>query len=141
MTNSLSNIKLDDFIDGIFNKSISEFMGTDFIQTRPALNITETADGYAVELAAPGLDKSDFNISIDKNILQIGVDKSEESKTEGDDFKRREFNYFNFQRRIKISDKADTSKISASYNNGILKIDIAKKDMEIDSGIQTIEIQ
>ena len=140
MTNSLSNIKLDDFIDGLFNKSISDFMGSDFIQTRPSLNVIEKEDAFLVELAAPGLDKSDFKISIDKNILSIAVDKSEAHESENDHFKRREYNYYQFNRRISISDKADVAKIKASYDQGILKIHIAKKDMEIDTGIQTIEI-
>lgn len=141
MTNSISNIKIDDFIDGLFNKSISEFMGSDFIQTRPSLNVIEKEDQYAVELAAPGLEKSDFKISIDKNVLSIDVDKSEEHESVNENFKRREYNYFKFNRKITISDKADLSKIKASYDQGILTIGIAKKDMEVDSGIQTIEIE
>ena len=141
MTNSISNIKIDDFIDGLFNKSISEFMGSDFIQTRPSLNVIEKEDQYVVELAAPGLEKSDFKISIDKNVLSIDVDKSEEHESVNENFKRREYNYFKFNRKITISDKADLSKIKASYDQGILTIGIAKKDMEVDSGIQTIEIE
>jgi len=141
MTNSISNIKIDDFIDGLFNKSISEFMGSDFIQTRPSLNVIEKEDQYVVELAAPGLEKSDFKISIDKNVLSIDVDKSEEHESVNENFKRREYNYFKFNRKITISDKGDLSKIKASYDQGILTIGIAKKDMEVDSGIQTIEIE
>jgi HSP20 family protein len=141
MTNSISNIKIDDFIDGLFNKSISEFMGSDFIQTRPSLNVIEKEDRYAVELAAPGLEKSDFKISIDKNVLSIDVDKSEEHESKNDSFKRREYNYFKFSRKITISNKADLGKIKASYDQGILKIDIAKKEMDVDSGIKTIEIE
>ena len=141
MTNSISNIKLDDFIDGLFNKSISEFMGSDFIQTRPSLNVIEKEDAYLVELAAPGLEKSDFKISIEKNILSVDVDKTEEHESENENFKRREYNYYKFSRRISISDKADASKIKASYDQGILRVDIAKKEKEIDKGIQTIEIE
>jgi HSP20 family protein len=141
MTNSLSNIKLDDFIDGLFNKSISDFMGSDFIQTRPSLNVIENEDSFAIELAAPGLEKTDFKISIDKNVLSINVDKSEEHTSDNANFKRREYNYLKFSRRISVSDKADLSKIKASYNQGILKIDIAKKDLEVDTGTQTIEIE
>ena len=141
MTNSLSNIKLDDFIDGLFNKSISDFMGSDFIQTRPSLNVIENEDSFAIELAAPGFEKTDFKISIDNNVLSINVDKSEEHTSNNANFKRREYNYFKFSRRISVSDKADLSKIKASYNQGILKIDFAKKDLEVDTGTQTIEIE
>nr|MBP9198211.1 hypothetical protein [Saprospiraceae bacterium] len=58
-------------MDDVFNRSISDLVGSDFSVTTPSVNITENNDTFTLELAAPGLDKKDFNIFVDKDQLVI----------------------------------------------------------------------
>lgn len=114
--------------DHLFNGSISDFIGSDFIHSQPAVNITETNNAFKLELAAPGLDKEDFNLNIEDKHLKISVKKEKEEAKEDQKFTRREFAYTAFERSFKLSDKVDLTKISATYENGILQVNILKKE-------------
>ncbi|WP_026915483.1 Hsp20/alpha crystallin family protein [Christiangramia portivictoriae] len=96
----------------------------------PAVNIKETEDNFSVEVAAPGKTKEDFNIELDNDVLTISSDsKKEVEKTEDQGrFTRREFSYSNFRRAFSLPDSVDSSKISATYKNGVLEISLPKKE-------------
>jgi HSP20 family protein len=82
----------------------------------PAVNIRETENNFEVEVAAPGLDKKDFKVSLDNNLLTISsVKQIQEEKKEGD-YTRREFSYQSFQRGFSLpKEVVDEDKISARY--------------------------
>jgi HSP20 family protein len=97
--------------------------------TIPSVNIKENDDEFEVELAAPGLVKSDFNIELNKDLMTISSEKKTENETnEGKQFARREFSYQSFSRSFYLPNSADAEKIKARYENGILKVSIPKKE-------------
>lgn len=91
---------------------------------RPLANIEESKDAYLIHLAAPGLVKSDFKLSLDKSILKVEVDKP---KVETENKVKNEYSFNKFSRNFKISDTVDTALIAAAYENGILIITLPKK--------------
>lgn len=96
----------------------------------PSVNLKETDKKIEVELAAPGLKKEDFKVQIDNNILSISSEKEEEkeeSKKKGN-YYRKEFNYQSFCRTFSLPDYADENNINANYKDGILHVEIAKKE-------------
>jgi|SRR6185437_2585582 len=95
----------------------------------PAVNIKDTKDAFKVEVAAPGLKKEDFKIDLENNVLTISAEK-EENKEEGEEkFRRQEFSYTSFVRSFQLSEnEVDAEKISAKYENGVLQIEIPKKE-------------
>ena len=95
----------------------------------PAVNVKETDDDFTVELAAPGLIKEDFNIELDNDLLIISSEKEvrNESEEEGK-YTRKEFNYMSFKRSFTLPETANTEKIEASYENGVLLILLPKKE-------------
>lgn len=95
--------------------------------TTPLVNVVENKDSYTLQMITPGLEKSDVNLSIDKNILTISADKKYEGEQK---FKLREFKYGVFKRSFKIPEKVDTNNISATLENGLLHISLAKKTKE-----------
>jgi HSP20 family protein len=103
----------------------------------PAVNIAETENEFRIELAAPGLKKEDFKISLDKNVLSVSADKKTENVEEGKKFSKREYNYNSFTRSFTLPEVADHSKIEAEYTDGILKLNVAKKE---EAKIQSREI-
>lgn len=109
--------------------------------TLPSVNIKETENGFDVEVAAPGFEKEDFNIEVNKDILTISSEKKVESETtEKDNYTRREYNYQSFKRSFTLPESADTEKIAANYKNGILAISIPKKEEEKPLPKRTVEI-
>ena len=106
----------------------------------PSVNIRETNDNYEVEVAAPGMDKKDFKITLDGNLLTISSFKQQSSEETEDRYTRREFSYQSFQRSFQLpKDVVDQDKISARYENGLLNLSIPKKE-EAKKAPKLIEI-
>ncbi len=96
----------------------------------PAVNVKETHDSFNVEVAAPGMKKDDFEIELDHNLLTISSEVREEHKSENKEekFTRREFSYSAFKRSFNLPDSIDSSKIMANYVDGVLKIELPKRE-------------
>lgn len=106
----------------------------------PAVNINEENDKFILEMAAPGLKKPDFNINLDNYVLTISSEKKEEKKEKDKNFTRREFFYNSFKRTFTLPKSIDAEKISADYENGILRVMLPKKEQELKVNRQ-IEIK
>jgi HSP20 family protein len=90
----------------------------------PAVNIKEYEGGYHVEVAAPGLRKEDFQLSMEGNWLTISAEKKEEKKEEKAKYTRQEFSYSSFKRTFELPENVLTDKIDATYKDGVLIIDL-----------------
>lgn len=115
----------NDVFDSIFNDT---FFNDRLVTRVPAANISETEDHYHVELAAPGLKKEDFKISLDRNVLNISVEQQKENSDVQKNYSKREYSYSSFVRSFTLPDSANSESIEAAYTDGILKIDIAKRE-------------
>lgn len=108
----------------------------------PAVNIKETDTAFGIELAAPGKNKSDFNIEIDLNVLTISSEsktQSQETQNEGR-YTRREFSYSSFKRSFTLPDSVNTDAIQANYENGVLHITLPKREEALPKPKRLIEI-
>jgi len=109
--------------------------------TLPSVNIKESTDEFEVELAAPGLDKKDFNIELNNDMLTISSEKKIANEVkEGQQFARREFSYQSFSRSYTLPNTVDNEKIRAKYENGILRVSIPKKDEAKPKPVKQIDI-
>lgn len=120
---------LPSIFEDLFNDSrlanVSQFGGT-----LPAVNIKETADNFQVEVAVPGMKKEDFNIELDQNVLTISSEEKSENEETSEDGKytRKEFNYTAFKRAFNLPETVEQDKIKATYNNGVLNIEVPKRE-------------
>ncbi len=119
--------------DGLLNDLFNEMpaLGKNFRNETfgfPPVNITEHADAYQIEVAAPGMEKTDFNLKLDGNLLTISADKKQETKDETAKAIRREFSYSSFKRSFTLDEKINAADIAAKYENGVLKVDLPKKE-------------
>jgi len=106
-----------------------------------SVNIKERADAYEVEVAAPGFDKSDFKLELNHEMLTILSEKKTENETkEGEQYTKREFSYQSFSRSFTLPQTADGERISANYENGILRVSIPKKEEAKPKPMRVIEI-
>lgn len=126
--------------DPFFKRQFSDWMGKDFIETIPNVNILETPSAYHVEMAAPGLKKDDFSIKMDGDVVTISGSRQSEQTTEGKEFTRREYNYSSFSRSFTVPQQVDQNKITASYTDGVLKVDFPKMETKEATGAKKIKV-
>lgn len=128
---------MSSFLDDFFGTDFADWRSQNYSPTNttlPKVNIKEDENGFVVEMAAPGFKKGDFNIQLDQNLLTISSEKQEEQKeADGKEkdstrYTRREFAYQAFTRSFTLPESAAGDKISASYEDGILRISIPKKE-------------
>ena len=101
----------------------------------------ETADDFALEVAAPGLEKENFEVKVDDGILTITATLEEEAEAkEKETYTRREFRYANFTRRFTLPESTNDAAISAVYTNGILKVVLPKKEEAKPQPARLVEI-
>ena len=133
------------FFNEFFNRDWMDWTNRNFSDTNttlPSVNVKESTKGFEVDMAAPGLDKKDFNIELQHGVLTISSEKKVENETKrGQQFTQREFSYQSFSRSFSLPETVDGDKISAKYENGILKISIPKKEEAKPRPAKTIEIK
>jgi HSP20 family protein len=93
----------------------------------PSVNIKEGEKDYTIEIAAPGLQKRDFNIDVDRDTLTVSAEKSRKNEDEEKKYTRREFSYTKFSRSFTCPDWVNKDKIEAKYEDGVLSINIPKQ--------------
>jgi len=113
-----------------------------FGKSTPAVNVKENDNEFILEVAAPGMKKEDFKLELDNNVLSISSEKKEEKETEDKEekFTLREFSYSSFKRSFTLPETVDHSKISADYKDGVLKIELPKREEAKVQPKRTIEI-
>ena len=146
LVNSNSNQNfptLSNWLDDIFNRDLVPSVFTSNFNTGitlPKVNIKETANDFAVEMAVPGLKKSDFQIDIDNQVLSISTETKEDNEHKEENYTRREFGYSSFKRTFTLPESVNADKINASYNEGILSILLPKKEEAKQKPARSIKI-
>jgi len=122
----LPNIFEDLFESDFFRKPTVAQAGLSI----PAVNIKETPEEYIIEMAAAGMKKSDFNINVERNVITISSEKTIENVEDNKDenYTRKEFSYESFERSFVLPEAANRDDIKASYKDGVLKVEIPKKE-------------
>lgn len=94
----------------------------------PAVNITEEDESFQIEVAALGMEKSDFHVDVESGQLIISVEKEEKKKEDDKNYTRREYNYESFNRSFMLPESVMTDDIKACYENGVLNITLPKEE-------------
>lgn len=123
-----------------YDTMFTDLLGTDRLLTNdllledkwiPAMNIKEKKQNFEIDVAAPGFDKKDFEVTIENGVLCISAEKKEEKEVKEDEFTRKEFNYNSFSRRFTLPENVnEDEKIDAVYKDGILKLVLGKMDIK-----------
>ncbi|MEJ5089633.1 Hsp20 family protein [Sphingobacterium faecium] len=136
---SIFSPMFNDFNRELLNWGNSNYSSTS--TTVPSVNIKEDGDNFEVEVAAPGMSKDDFKITLDGNLLTISSAKEEKNEEKLDNYTRREFSYQSFQRSFELHrDVVDQDNIEARYENGLLRLTIPKKEEAKQKEPRLIEI-
>ncbi len=119
-----------------YDNMFTDLLGTDRLLTNdffrednwmPAMNIKENDENFEIDIAAPGFNKKDFEITIENGILHLSAEKKEEKEEKEDNFTRKEFSYNSFSRSFTLPENVnDEDNVNAKYKNGILKLTLTK---------------
>src|SRR5690606_29596119 len=135
------------FLNRPADKTLNKFMD-DFFKVMPAtefkhsvpVNIFESNDAYRIDVITPGFEKKDFKVNIDKDILTINVEIESVKYEENIKPLRNEYTSRPFKRSFTLDEKFDTEKIEATYNNGVLTLNLPIKT-EVKTPVKEIAIQ
>ncbi|AZJ35773.1 Hsp20/alpha crystallin family protein [Tenacibaculum singaporense] len=125
-------LKSSDFpvLPNVFNDFFRDWSTSNFSDTNttlPAVNIKENENEFTVDVAAPGMNKEDFQVNLENDILTISSEKKENKENTNDNYTRKEYSYMSFKRSFTLPKGiVDSEKIKATYKNGELKINIPK---------------
>ena len=131
----------NNWLPEVFNDFLSNNDMNRTSATAPAINVLESEQSYTVELAAPGLTKDDFDVNINADgDLTVRMEKhSKEEETQGR-YLRREFAYSKYEQTLILPDDVDKEKIAARVADGILTVELPKKDINNNKITRSIEI-
>lgn len=123
--------------NNLFDDLLTEFpvlFRDDFnkVQTlqKVPVNVTEMDSSYRLEVIAPGFEKSDFKVTLDKDVLTISAEHRETSKELKEKQIRKEFVTRSFKRSFTINQSINAKEIDAQYVNGVLTVQLPKKQEE-----------
>ncbi len=141
-----SNLYLPSFWDNFFSKELGDWGSSNFSSTDttlPAVNVKEDEETFLIEVAAPGMSKNDFKVDLENNMLTISSEKeAEKQEEEKGRYTRREFSYLSFRRSFTVPETlVDRDKITARYNEGILRVTLPKKEEVKPKPAREISIQ
>ena len=127
-----------DLLNGLFDNDMYGFPTLEHsVNSLPKVNLLEDDNSFQIMLAAPGLNKGDFKIDLNNYVLKISANND---FNEDKNYLKKEFSYHSFTRTFNVPKTAKIDKVNASYKNGILTIDIPKKDEAKPIPARTIKI-
>ncbi|WP_281226817.1 Hsp20/alpha crystallin family protein [Flavobacterium aquiphilum] len=143
--NSAINSAWPMLFDNFFNRDAFKEGNLNFYDDRtsiPAVNIKDNPKAYALEMIAPGMEKTDFKIELENDVLTITAEKStQNSDADEGVYSRKEFSYQSLRRSFTFpQDIVDKDRIEAKYKDGILYITIPKRENTTNNTIRQIEI-
>lgn len=121
---------LEDMPSFFSNFFDDEILGFDGFRTKnlPATNISDKDNHFLIEMAVPGMKKDDFHVTVENGILHISSEKKEEKEEKDKQYRRREYNYYSFERSFTLPESVKQDDIKARYKEGVLSLTVEKKE-------------
>lgn len=128
---------IDNFFGGEGNFTKNFWNGQ---STLPAVNIVDNKNNYTIEVAAPGMDKKDFNVRVKNGVLLITSETKSEKEEKNENYSRKEFSYRSFNRSFWLPENVKPEAIKASYKDGILSINLPKTKKKTIESVKPIKV-
>ena len=116
----------DDFMTDIPVLFRDDFNKSAILQKVP-VNVIEKENAYLLEVVAPGFEKADFKVTLDKDVLTISAQKKDTVKKENEKQIRKEYIATGFKRSFTIDHSINAKEIDAQYVNGVLLVQLPKR--------------
>jgi HSP20 family protein len=96
----------------------------------PAVNVLEEKDKFILEVAAPGMEKKDFEITVKEGVMTVKAEKEEKIEETEKGYTRREYDFHSFERSFWLPENVNAEKVDAKYENGVLKLILPKIEVK-----------
>jgi HSP20 family protein len=139
-------LKRRDAFPSVFGNLFEDFFRDDVLlpamvgNSVPAVNISEEKDKYQIEVAVPGMEKKDFKLDLDNNILTISCEKETQESKKEQKYTRKEFSFTSFQRSFTLPEGVDIEKVDAAYKDGLLVVHLPKTSVAQAKPVKSIKI-
>lgn len=130
-------------VDDLFNNFFKNDYHEDYAKScdsKPATNVFETEAAFKIEVLLPGFTKEDLNLNVHNNLLTIKVEKEKEEKSEEFKYAHREFGASNFEKQYRLPKSVDVEKINAKFENGVLNVELPKKEEALEKAPVEIKV-
>ena len=128
----------DDFFNDSFYNSRNNYSSKGW---NPSVNVTESDLNYLIEVAVPGVSRKELNINIEDDVLSISSERKEKKEKNETRYLRREFSHSTFKRSFTLPETIDTDKVSARHEDGILIVELPKKEEVVQKISRNIEVK
>lgn len=125
--------RFSSLLDEFFNDVVSSDSGRLYV---PSVDISEDDTHYHVAVALPGLKKNDINIDLQDRRLTISGERKEETEKKNTKYHLMETRFGRFERSVMLPNNIDQEKIDARFEDGILRLDIEKKEKQVNRQIK-----
>jgi HSP20 family protein len=132
---------LDELFNDFFGFEPTSVRRNTCCNSEPLVNILEEKNKFIMELTVPGINREDIAIDVEKDQLVVKSKVEEQKESPEDNFTHKEFFYGNFTKKFHIPEMVDKDQIHARFENGILRIDLMKREEAVKKGPKHIEIK
>ncbi|HMQ04668.1 MAG TPA: Hsp20/alpha crystallin family protein [Pyrinomonadaceae bacterium] len=94
----------------------------------PSVDIFEDKDRLVLEADLPGMNREDFDISVENNVITLRGERKFEKKVDGDNYHRVERAYGSFSRSFTLPQSVTADGAAAEFENGILRVSLPKRE-------------
>jgi len=136
---NLAKVNRNPLFSDLMNQMWSDFDTNN--KVKPATNILENENEFKIQISIPGWNKEDVKVEIDKTLLKISGQAKEDKEDSKDEYLRKEFKQYSFERAFTLPKEIDHEKINAEHMNGILEVSIPKNLKELEKMQRLIEIK
>ncbi len=128
-------------VDDFFNDRYRSLLGMSTDDFSPAFNTKDNQDSYEIEMAVPGHNKDDLQVTVNDGVLTVSTTHQSDTEKGNDGYLHREFSYSSFSRSFGLPKDVDDESISADYSNGILHIHLPRqRQAEENEAVRSIAI-
>ncbi|MGH1365371.1 MAG: Hsp20/alpha crystallin family protein [Calditrichia bacterium] len=124
-TNYYTPVDLQKEVDRIFGGFINRRVIDRMDSFTPRIDVAETDAAFILEVEAPGLSKEDINVVVEEGVLTIS---GERKNNEDVKYLQRESGYGTFSRAFNVGDRIEAEKVTASYKDGVLTLNLPKAE-------------
>jgi HSP20 family protein len=122
---------LQDEVNRLFSTNITRAFGDEGIARgawNPSVDIFENKDQIVLEAELPGMNREDFDLSVENNVITLRGERRFEKKDEGDNYHRVERSYGSFTRSFTLPQTVSAEGAQAEYRNGVLRVTLPKRE-------------
>ncbi len=122
---------LQDEVNRLFSSNLPRFFNDEGIARgawSPNVDIFENKDQIVIEAELPGMNREDFDLSVENNVLTLYGERRFEKKDEGDNYHRVERSYGSFSRSFTLPQSVSAEGANAEFRNGVLRVSLPKRE-------------